>query len=193
MSTRGRRASASSIVLRRSAVCGGSVMFRRSAPAAARSRRSTSRSAPSSSSCRRRRRSSQHGVVRRVVGLEERRHVVHRRRVEVLHRADDGVLVRRVVVGLLAEHFATSCRTAGCRGAAGALPGRRLRWLSRFALLMSSDFMRSASRKSASSSWLAGTRLVIQRSVLVGGSVHGAAVGEDRACGCSPARRSRIP
>ena len=44
-----------------------------------------------------------HGVVRRVVGLEERRDVFHRRRAQIRHRADHRVLVREVLVGQLVD------------------------------------------------------------------------------------------
>ena len=89
------------------------------------------------------------GVVRGVVGLEERGDVVDRRRAQVGHRADHRMLVGEVVVRQLVDRTRTSCRTAGCRRPRRRSSCTALRWLSRFACVMSSERMRSASRNNA--------------------------------------------
>ena len=179
MSSRGRRASGSSSERRRSLVCGASVTSTAGGAGwAGIDSKYLRASAPHAGRCHVAG-DGQDRVVRRVVGLEERGHVLRRGRVQILHRADHRMLVGRIVERELVHRIVGSA--VGLIVA--SLPPFFLHRLALVVEILLHDRERSHAvglEKEPRLELVGRHRLEIERALLVRRAVHRAAVAEDR-------------
>ena len=177
MSRRGRRASGSSSVSRRSPACGGWLMSTGGGGGC----EGIGSKYLRASSCTRGgdvAGDGDDGVVRRVVGLEERRDVLDRRGVEIVHRSDHRVLVGGIVERELVHRFVG----AAVRLVVASLAALFLDGVALVVEVLLDDGERAHAvgfEEHRRLELIGRHRLVVERALLVRGAVHRAAVAED--------------